>query len=229
MNGGYRSRLVVLSRVGTAALVGALLAVSVLALRGHTGHPLRLGVIALSAVAFCLLAGANLLSLPPREVEPGSVETGSVETGSVETATVETATVETGKAFGWTQPPDVRGDGSRWVPPPPEPPRSGGNRAAPNGSRPAPVNFAVAVAVAVDTSAPVASPLGAAELTVPTRIVQCARCADFAVDLRRQSPGFAFRCHSCGHEWLWEPGTAWPTTVVRPGSRAATDARFRSS
>ncbi|MFN0284135.1 MAG: hypothetical protein ACKVZ6_19475 [Kineosporiaceae bacterium] len=205
MNGGYRSRLVVLSWVGTAALVGALLAVSVLALRGHTGHPLRLGVIALSAVAFCLLAGANLLSLPPREVEPGSVETG--------------------QAFGWTQPPDVRGDGSRWVPPPPEPPRSGGNRAAPNGSRPAPVNFAVAV----DTSAPVASPLGAAELTVPTRIVQCARCADFAVDLRRQNPGFAFRCHSCGHEWLWEPGTAWPTTVVRPGSRAATDARFRSS
>jgi hypothetical protein len=49
-----------------------------------------------------------------------------------------------------------------------------------------------------------------------TRVVQCPRCGDFGVDVRQRAPGFAFACTRCGHPWRWEPGAAWPTTVVRP-------------
>src|SRR6266542_3475804 len=56
-----------------------------------------------------------------------------------------------------------------------------------------------------------------------TRVVQCPRCGDFGVDVRHQEPGFAFTCKSCAHHWRWGPGSAWPTTVVRPRLRRRPD------
>jgi hypothetical protein len=49
-----------------------------------------------------------------------------------------------------------------------------------------------------------------------TRVVQCPRCGDFGVDVRHREPGFAFACGRCGNQWRWQPGSAWPATVVRP-------------
>lgn len=65
-----------------------------------------------------------------------------------------------------------------------------------------------------DTSA--AGRAGEATEAAVTRVVQCPRCGDFGVDLRQRTPGFAFACTRCGHQWRWEPGSAWPTAVVRP-------------
>jgi hypothetical protein len=49
-----------------------------------------------------------------------------------------------------------------------------------------------------------------------TQVVQCPRCGDFTVEVSQQQPGFAFGCGQCGHQWRWEPGSAWPAGVVRP-------------
>ena len=48
------------------------------------------------------------------------------------------------------------------------------------------------------------------------RIVQCPRCGDFGVDLRREVERFTMTCHRCAHGWTRGPGRPWPATVVRP-------------
>ena len=52
-----------------------------------------------------------------------------------------------------------------------------------------------------------------------------ARCGDFAVDVARRAPGFAFRCRCCDADWQWRPGAAWPVSVVRPRAAGRPAAR----
>jgi hypothetical protein len=51
----------------------------------------------------------------------------------------------------------------------------------------------------------------------PPLVAQCPRCGEFHLDVARNGPAYAFRCHhpGCGHTWGWTPGTAWPAVVVR--------------
>ena len=58
------------------------------------------------------------------------------------------------------------------------------------------------------------------------QIAQCPRCAGFELDLRRDGPVIAFTCRNphCRHTWEWQPGTAWPPTVVRHNLTRATPA-----
>ncbi|KPM53416.1 hypothetical protein CcI49_30575 [Frankia sp. CcI49] len=58
------------------------------------------------------------------------------------------------------------------------------------------------------------APREIAELREAARVVQCPRCGAFRVDARYAATGFAFRCRVDGHSWSWQPGTAWPVTVV---------------
>lgn len=46
------------------------------------------------------------------------------------------------------------------------------------------------------------------------RVVQCPRCGAFRVDVQHTGAGYAFRCRVDDHAWTWQPGTAWPATVV---------------
>jgi hypothetical protein len=48
------------------------------------------------------------------------------------------------------------------------------------------------------------------------RIVQCPRCGDFDVEVRRDGDLFAFICVRRRHEWTWTRGKPWPATVIRP-------------
>jgi hypothetical protein len=133
-------------------------------------------------------------------------------------------------------------DPPRWAQPPPDPASSaasapGAGRAAPAaGPAPPPVSVAIPVpgtpwweaATTGPAGAQSATPardergaaaaglVGEAAETAVTRVVQCPRCGDFGVDVRQRAPGFSFACSRCGHQWRWEPGSAWPTTVVRP-------------
>ena len=51
------------------------------------------------------------------------------------------------------------------------------------------------------------------------RIVQCPECGDFEVDLHSAGDDrLAFSCLRRGHRWTWERGTPWPTTVIRPAA-----------
>ncbi|MEV4319081.1 hypothetical protein [Actinocrispum sp. NPDC049592] len=46
------------------------------------------------------------------------------------------------------------------------------------------------------------------------RVVQCPRCGSFQIDVTRLAGGFSFRCRTDDHAWQWQPGRAWPATVV---------------
>lgn len=48
------------------------------------------------------------------------------------------------------------------------------------------------------------------------RVVQCPRCADFAITVGTEPGGYAFVCDRCRHRWEWGPGRPWPGTVVSP-------------
>ncbi|MCO1660560.1 hypothetical protein [Pseudonocardia humida] len=51
------------------------------------------------------------------------------------------------------------------------------------------------------------------------RIVQCAECGDFDVDVRRGAGDeLIFTCLRRHHEWTWARGRPWPATVVRPAA-----------
>jgi hypothetical protein len=58
------------------------------------------------------------------------------------------------------------------------------------------------------------------------QIAQCPRCAGFELDLRRDDEVCAFTCRNphCRNTWEWQPGTAWPPTVVRHNLTRATPA-----
>jgi hypothetical protein len=49
------------------------------------------------------------------------------------------------------------------------------------------------------------------------QIAQCPHCASFELDVHRTRRAYAFQCRNpnCRTTWEWEPGTAWPPTVVR--------------
>ncbi len=78
---------------------------------------------------------------------------------------------------------------------------------------PPPVQERVTAPPAVDEHAVPGAPPGAAAVR---RIVQCPRCGDFGIVLRREAELFAFACRRCAHTWQWGAGLPWPTTVVRP-------------
>jgi hypothetical protein len=186
-----RSGLLV--QVTLAALAGGLLAVLVLAgLRTIDNTP-ALGLIVLAAVVFCVLAVASRPPAPPAAPTPAR--------GYAPAPPPQPA------AFGWSQPP-LTGNGyatPHWSP------------AAPAAEAPPPPEPSLPVATAA------VSVRDGRRLPVPpggaTRVVQCPRCGDFAVELGRRAPGFAFRCQRCGHEWRWAPGVSWPVSVVRPGAK----------
>jgi hypothetical protein len=67
-----------------------------------------------------------------------------------------------------------------------------------------------------------------ADYAAATRVVQCPGCGDFRVDVRQQDAGFAFTCNRCDRHWRWEPGSAWPVAVVRPGRQARPAPGLRS-
>jgi hypothetical protein len=50
-------------------------------------------------------------------------------------------------------------------------------------------------------------------------IAQCPRCGAFELDIRRGGARWTCRCEFCGHNWTWQPGTAWPQVRVSPRRR----------
>jgi hypothetical protein len=46
------------------------------------------------------------------------------------------------------------------------------------------------------------------------RVVQCPQCGSFHIDVTRLASGYSFRCRTGDHAWQWQPGRAWPATVV---------------
>ena len=179
-----------LVQVALAALAGGLLAALVLAgLRTIDNKP-ALGLIVLAAVVFCVLAVASRPPAPSRILRtcPGHAPAPPPQPA----------------AFSWSQTP-----------------ATGNGYATPSWSATAPAPEAQP---APEPSLPIAiaavSVRDGRRLPIPaagtTRVVQCPRCGDFAVEVGPRAPGFAFRCHCCGHEWRWAPGTAWPVSVVRP-------------
>jgi hypothetical protein len=46
------------------------------------------------------------------------------------------------------------------------------------------------------------------------RVVQCPRCGSFQIDVTSLAGGYSFRCRTDEHAWQWQPGRAWPATVV---------------
>lgn len=46
------------------------------------------------------------------------------------------------------------------------------------------------------------------------RVVQCPQCGSFHIDVTRLAGGYSFRCRAGEHAWQWQPGRAWPATVV---------------
>ena len=178
-----------LVQVALAALAGGLLAALVLAgLRTIDNKP-ALVLIVLAAVVFCVLAVASRPPAPSRSSAPARPNAPAPPPRPA--------------AFSWSQAP-----------------ATGNGHATPSWSAaPAPE-----VQPAPEPSLPIAtaavSVRDGRRLPVPaagtTRVVQCPRCGDFAVEVGPRAPGFAFRCRCCGHEWRWAPGVAWPVSVVRP-------------
>ncbi len=179
-----------LVQVALAALVGGLLAALVLAgLRTIDNKP-ALVLIVLAAVVFCVLAVASRPAAPSASSAPARA--------------YAPAPPPQPAAFSWSQTP-ATGNGyaiPKWSATAPAP-----------DARPEPEPSLPIAIAAVSVRDGRRLPMPA---TGTTRVVQCPRCGDFAVDVGPRGPGFAFRCHCCGHEWRWAPGAAWPVSVVRP-------------
>jgi hypothetical protein len=181
-----------LVQVALAALAGGLLAALVLGGVRTIDNKPALALIVLAAVVFCVLAVASRPPVPRQASAP--------------TRTYEPppAPPAQAAAFSWSQ-PSTTGNGyatAQWSTTAPAP------EAPPAPERSLPVATA---AVSVRDGTGVAIPAAGA-----IRVVQCPRCGDFAVEVGRRAPDFAFGCHRCGHEWRWAPGTSWPVSVVRP-------------
>jgi hypothetical protein len=61
---------------------------------------------------------------------------------------------------------------------------------------------------------PATQPRDLAGYVETARVVQCPRCGSFQIDVTRLAGGFSFRCRTDDHAWQWQPGRAWPATVV---------------
>jgi hypothetical protein len=61
---------------------------------------------------------------------------------------------------------------------------------------------------------PATQPRDLAGYVETARVVQCPRCGSFQIDVTRLAGGFSFRCRTDEHAWQWQPGRAWPATVV---------------
>jgi hypothetical protein len=217
-----------LSGVAAAAFAGGFLAALVLETKDSVRWPV-LGVLILGAVVFCVLAVATFAPGAPAGRRPEQQFAGPPTAADRRPAVATAgrpapAASGTSSRDGWASAAAV----PRWRPPTTASsiePEAGPPAAGPDRQ---PVNVAVPVPGGAwrheSTSRPSgrksADPAGGEpdrlDPAATTRIVQCPRCGDFAVDLRHQAPGFAFGCRRCEHEWRWAPGTPWPVTVVRP-------------
>jgi hypothetical protein len=86
---------------------------------------------------------------------------------------------------------DAPSSGQWWTRTSPAAPR-------PNGESPRPATQARDLAGYVETA----------------RVVQCPQCGSFHIDVTRLAGGYSFRCRTGEHVWQWQPGRAWPATVV---------------
>jgi hypothetical protein len=181
-----------LMQVALAALAGGLLAALVLAGVRTIDNKPALVLIVLAAVVFCVLAVARRSPAPPPQATHPYAPAPAP------------ARAPQPAAFTWSQAP-----------------ATANGYASPHWSAPAPT---VDAPPAPEPGLPVATaavsvrdgsrlPISAAGAS---RVVQCPRCGEFAVEVGLRAPGFAFRCHCCGHEWRWAPGASWPVSVVRP-------------
>jgi hypothetical protein len=65
-----------------------------------------------------------------------------------------------------------------------------------------------------DAPRPVTQARDLAGYVESARVVQCPRCGSFHIDVTRLAGGYSFRCRTDEHAWQWQPGRAWPSTVV---------------
>jgi hypothetical protein len=219
---------VLLLQVAAAALLGGTLAVAALAVLSHIHRAKLVAGFVVAVVVFSVLVVASLL--PELRGEAGSGQPAGPQPGSQQPAS----------GFSWANMRPNEGSGGHRVPSVPAPaapaaPAARWDPAPHSGPEPTPVSVAVPVPGgawwrSASARARTSAPGAAAPEQVPpvtpladvsdeagaTQLVQCPRCGDFRVDVRQQAPGFAFTCKRCDHHWRWEPGSAWPTTVVRP-------------
>ncbi len=225
-----------LSRVGSAALVGASCGAIVVA-RGLDGAPLlRLATV----VAVASAVGVLLCLLVASAVVDATTEAGWSTHG---TTPARRAAAQSWPSAAPVEPPArpavpmlrstaaVGGPAGSHTARPAATARTvapvGTSQAVPTGPQwwqatstdhlqdLAPVHEVARPGTAADELSPASWPDLPAP-TTPVRVVQCPRCGDFAVDQEQQRIGYAFRCRGCRHPWRWQPGAAWPVTVVRP-------------
>jgi hypothetical protein len=213
-----------------ASLMGGLLAMGMLAIVSHVKWPLIAGLIVLVAglsvfaVAMFMPESHSTVTPWPGRDGPDSGHPIASQSGPQQPApTWPGVTAPMNAWAGWSSTESLltqTATARRW------------NPAQPSTAETAPVNIAVPIRGGASTtvasagapglppaqggSAAVAGLSDCASDVAVTQIVQCPRCGDFAVEVRNQKPGFALSCKVCGNDWRWKPGSAWPTTVVRP-------------
>ncbi len=212
--------------VAAGALAGGLLAAAVLAITRDIKPLVVFGLIVLvTALSVFVAAGLLPRTHQPVEPAPGRIP---VQPFSWPARAGRPAT-----PGGLTPPRDAEANrnGASGLTPAADPwPR---DTPAPTGPEPEPVSVAVPVphsrwwdAAAGEVNAPRSASAKRGPDAAPgrsddtsdavKRVVQCPQCGDFAVDVRHQNAGFAFTCKRCSHQWTWQSGSAWPTTVIRP-------------
>jgi hypothetical protein len=222
-----------LVEVAGAALLGGVLAVVALAIRRDISDRGMLAAVVVAGVVLSVLAAARLAPGDRRPAEPPVARpVAGDHTFSWHRATSAPAVPGNGTvpaaspvpAPRWRPPaaPHARvaDPGTPAVEPDASPvsvavPVKGGEwwQLAPDGER---TPGRPAAAGRDPASSARVTAVDRAGSTATTRVVQCPRCGDFAVDLGHEQQGFAFRCRRCGNQWQWWPGTAWPVSVVRP-------------
>ena len=231
---------VFLLQVAAGALIGGALAVAALARLRHITHPGWVAGFVLLAVAISVFAAATL-PRPTPQTRPAprpdpTWQRDDAGSGHPPTRRPGIPDQEPASGWSWASMRPNDGVGGHRAPSTAAPaapvPRDTRPRSDPG---PAPVSAAIPVrggawwrpatagartrhpqAAAPAQDPPVTSLADLPDYSSTTRVVQCPRCGDFRVDVGQREPGFAFTCKRCGHHWRWEPGSAWPTTVVRP-------------
>lgn len=209
--------LAILAATVAAALVAALFGWS-LWLPDPPGWWTSFAVVLGAVVASTLIAAALVWQPRPRDASPRAPHQQQVEPDDWPT---EVGTVA-GAPFS---PPAGRAGSVGGTPVGASAGASGGASRGSSGgdwwNRGAP---APAARELVRTAPVRAAPRDLARLGEAPRVVQCPRCGAFRVDVRSGDPrpgdaangpvGHMFRCRVDGHEWTWQPGSAWPATVV---------------